>query len=129
MRFAWWNHFWSHSSPSPRRRAAGRRCRPRIEPLEDRCVLTALLALSTDNQLLAFDSSTPGTVQSTVPITGLQTGESILGIDFRPAAGQLYGLGSSNRLYTIDPTTGAATQVGTGTFAVPLSGTAFGFNF
>jgi hypothetical protein len=87
------------------------------------------VALSTNNQLLAFDSSSPGTIQTRGAITGLQTGESILGIDFRPSTGQLYGLGSSNRLYVISTSTGAATPVGTGTFAVPLSGTAFGFNF
>src|SRR5262249_38517330 len=46
-----------------------------------------------------------------------------------PGTGQLYGLGSSNRLYVIDPSTGAAAQVGTGTFAVPLSGTVFGIDF
>ena len=35
-------------------------------------------------------------------ITGLLGGETILGIDFRPATGALYGLGSTSRLYTID---------------------------
>lgn len=61
-------------------------------------------------------------------ITGLQGGETILGIDFRPANGTLYGLGSTSRLYTINPTTGAATQVGSAG-AFTLSGTSFGFDF
>jgi hypothetical protein len=61
-------------------------------------------------------------------ITGLQAGENILGIDFRPATGQLYALGSSSRLYTINLTTGAATQVGTAG-AFTLNGTSFGFDF
>ena len=61
-------------------------------------------------------------------ISGLAAGESILGIDFRPATGQLYALGSANRLYTINLATGAATQVGTdGLFT--LSGSSFGFDF
>jgi hypothetical protein len=56
-------------------------------------------------------------------------GEDLQGIDFRPANGQLYGLGSTSRLYRIDLTTGLATQVGASPFAVALSGTNFGFDF
>ena len=44
-----------------------------------------------------------------VAITGLQGGESLLGIDFRPADALLYGLGSSGRVYSINTATGAAT--------------------
>jgi hypothetical protein len=61
-------------------------------------------------------------------ITGLQPNERILGIDFRPATGELYGLGSSSRLYVIDTFSAEATQVGS-PFAVALSGTSFGFDF
>src|SRR5215831_14681465 len=111
MPFTWWNRLRSHSPPVPRAGAAGRRCRPGVEPLEDRRVLSTLVALSTNNQLLAFDSSAPGTIQGPLPIIGLQAGESVLGIDFRPSTGQLYALGSSNHLYVIDPKSGAATQV------------------
>src|SRR4029453_12592543 len=73
-------------------------------------------------------SSTPGTIFGALGITGLQAGETVLGIDFRPATGGLYALGSTSRLYTINPTTGAATQVGAAG-AFTLSGTAFGFDF
>jgi hypothetical protein len=127
--FTSWNRFFSHPSPRHRRRTPSRCRRLEIELLEDRRVLTPLVVLSTTNQLLAFDSSTPGTIQTVLPITGLPSGESIVGIDARPATGQLYGLGSGNHLYTINTTSGAVAQVGTGTFAVPLNGTAFGFNF
>lgn len=41
----------------------------------------------------------------------------------------MYGLGSGSRLYTINPNTGAATQVGSGQFSTLLSGTGFGFDF
>src|SRR5262245_38551892 len=129
MAFTWLNRFRSPESPSPRRGDPKRRCRPGLEQLEDRCVLSTVYALSMDNQLLTFDTSTPGTIQATRPVTGLQAGESMLGIDSRPLTGQLYGLGSTNRLYVIDPASGVATPVGTGTFAVPLRGMAFGFDF
>jgi cell division septation protein DedD len=77
--------------------------------------------------LTSFDSATPLT-QTSVAITGLQGGETIVGLDLRPATGQLYALGSSSRLYTISPATGAATQVGSAG-AFTLNGTSFGFDF
>jgi hypothetical protein len=65
------------------------------------------------------------------PITGLQPGENVLAIDFRPAApqGRLYGLGSTSRVYLIDPSTGIASAVGSGPFSPALSGSEFGFDF
>src|SRR5262249_46364643 len=87
-----------------------------------------LTGLTTTGKLVTFDSATPGTIDSSVAITGLQANENLLGIDRRPANGLLYGLGSTSRLYTIDTTTGMATQVGSAG-AFTLSGTAFGFDF
>lgn len=84
--------------------------------------------ITTANQLVKFNAARPNTFLANLPITGLQAGENILGIDFRPATGQLFALGSSNRLYTLDVLTGAATQVGTGG-GFTLSGTDFGFDF
>ncbi len=77
--------------------------------------------------LTSFDSATP-LVQTSVAITGLQAGEFVVGLDLRPATGQLYALGSTSRLYTISPATGVATQVGSAG-AFTLSGTDFGFDF
>ena len=37
------------------------------------------------------------------------TDEQVVGIDVRPATGELFALTDRARLYTIDPTTGAAT--------------------
>jgi hypothetical protein len=88
-----------------------------------------LFAATRTDELLQFNSATPSTITNTTQITGLQGGEAIDGLAVRPATGQLYALGSTSRLYTIDPATGAATQVGTGTFAIPLMGRAFGFSF
>ena len=88
----------------------------------------AQLAYGVDgsNNLVSFSLATPGTVSPT-PITGLVAGDTIVGIDFRPATGGLYALGSGSRLYTINTATGAATQVGSAG-AFTLSGTAFGFD-
>src|SRR4051794_34910530 len=77
--------------------------------------------------LVRFDSSTPNSA-TTVAVSGLQAAETLVGIDLRPANALLYGVGSTNRIYTINPLTGAATQVGAaGAFG--LSGTAFGTDF
>lgn len=83
-------------------------------------------AIAASTTLVSFDSSTPGTLTSSRSVTGLQPGESIVGIDFNQATGQLYGIGSTSRLYLISRVTGAAAQVGTGPFTPALSGTSFG---
>jgi hypothetical protein len=95
----------------------------------DRADAESLTGLTTTGNLVTFDSATPGTIGSSVAITGLQTGETLLGIDRRPANGLLYGLGSTSRIYTIDTTTGVATSVGTAPFSPALTGTSFGFDF
>jgi hypothetical protein len=59
---------------------------------------------SGQQQLIRFDSGSPNAVS----VVG-NTGVSLTGIDFRPANGVLYGYNGSF-LYTIDLTTGAATQ-------------------
>ncbi|MFD2286516.1 DUF4394 domain-containing protein [Pedobacter petrophilus] len=86
-------------------------------------------ALTSDSKLHLINAKNPTTVTSTVTISGLQTGETILGIDFRPATGQLYGLGSSSRLYVIDQKTGVARSISSAPFTPALSGTAAGFDF
>jgi len=64
-----------------------------------------LTGLTSTGNLVTFDSGTPGTIDSSLAITGLQGGETLLGIDRRPATGLLYGLGSTSRVYTIKPST------------------------
>jgi len=95
-----------------------------------------ILALAANNQLLQFSASAPGSIISATSVTGLKTGDSLAGIDYRPATGQLYALGvngASGRIYTINPVTGAATAVGT-PFTMPQSagvtvGKDYGFDF
>ena len=84
-------------------------------------------AVDGSNNLLIFNPLNPQPVSKT--ITGLQSGENILGLDMRPVNGQLYALGSSNRIYTINASSGAAAAVGTAAFTPALVGTSFGFDF
>src|SRR5262249_4614582 len=87
-----------------------------------------LTGLTSTGSLVTFDSATPGTISSSVAITGLQAGESLLGIDRRTANRLLYGRGSTGLLYTTTTTTGPATAVSAAPFSPALSGTAFGFD-
>lgn len=72
-------------------------------------VATTAIGLTNDNRLVSFDPRSPNTLSATVAITGLAGGESVLGIDVRPADGLLWALATGGKLYTIDPASGAAT--------------------
>jgi len=88
-----------------------------------------MFAVTVNNMLLNFNPGTPSVINSTRRITGLTQGENVVGIDFRPANGQLYALTSASRLYTINPSSGSATLVGAGPIATALNGASFGFDF
>lgn len=101
--------------------------------LRDVAVVPASLprafAVTGSNRLVSFRPGRPSALLSDAPITGLQSGESIVGIDFRPATGDLLALGSSSRLYQVDTTNGVATAIGSAPFTPALSGSAFGMDF
>ncbi|HEY0929840.1 MAG TPA: DUF4394 domain-containing protein [Gemmatimonas sp.] len=88
-----------------------------------------IYAVDGNNALMMFGAARPDLILRRVTIAGLQTGESVMGIDFGPVDGRLYALGSTSRLYTLDTLTGAATIVGTTAFTPALTGTSFGFDF
>src|SRR5688572_9064327 len=57
-----------------------------------------MIALTDRNSLLSFNPGQPGVINSTRFITGLAQGESVVGIDFRPASGQLFALTTASRI-------------------------------
>jgi len=87
----------------------------------------AIFGLTCANQLVLFGSGNPGTLARQVAISGMPTGAAMLGIDFA-GNGNLYGVGSDSRVYTIDTLTGAARAVG-GSFTPAASGEHFGLTF
>jgi hypothetical protein len=89
---------------------------------------TSFYALTATNELVLYRSGNPLKEVSAVMITGLAAGEKLLAIDFRPATGQLYGVSSASRIYTINVSTGMATPVG-GSFTPAISGSFVGFDF
>lgn len=108
--------FWNWFVPRHPKKAR-RPLRPQLqlESLEDRTVPATLVGLTTSQHLLTFDSASPTQFTQSPVISGLSTpGEVIRSIDSRPVSGVIYGLSSLNLLYTIDPSSAVATQVGTG---------------
>lgn len=91
----------------------------------------AELAFAIDSRsvLAMFDTNRPATALSLNVVRGLQPGETILGLDFRPANQRLYALSTHSRLYIIDHVTGQATPVHEAPFSPALDGVKFGFSF
>jgi hypothetical protein len=97
-----------------------------------------LFGLTADNRIVTFDSTNPGVTTSSGAIVGLGAGETLTGIDLRPANNVLYTLATSGNLYSIAKNAvGAgytATLVGpltnsVGGAPITLQGTRFGFDF
>jgi hypothetical protein len=92
------------------------------------------LMLTPGAQIISFDTGNPGPSASTIAVTGIPPDETLRGIDFRPADGQLYGwsvltgLEDTIRTYQIDPASGAATFVGKSVFKAEDVAAAFGFD-
>lgn len=80
------------------------------------------------NTLVTVNANAPGTIVSSVPITGLDPLTRVGGIDYRPATPRvLYAISNTGQLYTINTRTGAATKVGTPPTPT-ISGIGFDFN-
>jgi hypothetical protein len=70
--------------------------------------IATLWGLTSAGRLVSFSLQSPGTLASDTAVTGLQSGESLVAIDVRPADGLLYGLTNLGRLVPVDPRTGVA---------------------
>lgn len=73
--------------------------------------------------LFSFSLRSPNTITTPVAVTGLAMGDELLGIDVRPATGELYGFvrnGTDGKLYTIDPDSGEATLASELTNAITM---------
>ncbi|RXK86819.1 DUF4394 domain-containing protein [Filimonas effusa] len=88
-------------------------------------------SVSESGQLQIFNPSKSISVTNKT-IAGLGAGETVMGIDFRPVNGQLYGvavtIAGNARLYTFNLATGAAAAVGS-SFLLTAGTSAVGFDF
>jgi hypothetical protein len=87
-----------------------------------------LYATTDQNQLISFNARHPERLRTFRDITGLPTGVSLRGIDFRPLTGDLYGVGSDSIVYRVNPRTGIAVSEGPA-FMPALNGKSFGVDF
>ena len=93
------------------------------------------VALTKSGKLLCVDVRNPGKARSLGKVGNVDSGTSLVGIDFRPENGKLYGLGSNGAIYTVNVGDAKATKVASGLKnvagggAVALSGTSFGVDF
>lgn len=84
---------------------------PPVEPVPPAPPVVAAgdsVVLTASGKLASFNLDAPATLRTNVAVTGLQAGEVLLGIDFRPSDGNLYGVGNTVHIYTLDPNTGVA---------------------
>ncbi|MGD9832786.1 MAG: DUF4394 domain-containing protein [Piscinibacter sp.] len=84
-------------------------------------------AVTASGRLLSFNAGQPQKILASKPLAGLGSGDRLVGIDYRVAKGQLFGLGASGQLYRIDAATAAATAIGS-PVALP-EGREFGVDF
>lgn len=87
------------------------------------------VGLTLDNELIWFDVSTPGTIDGRMPVTGLMDGDILVGIDFRPATGDLSAIGEMSVVYSIDAETGEATATADAPVDPMLEDTRLGYDF
>jgi len=78
------------------------------------------------NDLVSFTAQAPNRILHTEPINGLAAAETIVGMDQRPATGQLYALTSSGRILVVNTVSGDTKAIGS---PITLTGNRFGFDF
>lgn len=66
------------------------------------------LILTSNGMISSIDRATPNKIVSNLKITGLESGDELVGIDYRPKDGKLYAVGLIGNLYTLNPNTGKA---------------------
>ena len=86
-----------------------------------------VIGLTSDQRLICFSESDPAGANNLGFISGLAGDTRLVGIDYRPATGDLYGLGNAGGVYTINPSTAQATF--RSQLNVALVGTSFGVDF
>jgi hypothetical protein len=86
-----------------------------------------VIGLTADQRLVRFRESLPQRARTIGRVIGLSGDTRLVGIDFRPATGELYGLGDNGGVYTVSPDTAVATFKAQ--LSVVLSGSSFGVDF
>ncbi len=88
----------------------------------------AVVGLTADGQLVCASDRKPEKARVMGTLSGYASGDAkLIGIDFRPQDGLLYGVGDGGGLYRVDTTSAMLTPIGK--LTVAPSGTKFGVDF
>lgn len=99
-----------------------------MEPPEGAPRKENAFAATAAGELIRFNAGQPSRVLSRVNIGGLDSGDRLVGIDFRMSRGVLFALSARGRLYTLDTASGKLSAVGPGV-ALAAGDQAVGFDF
>ena len=86
-----------------------------------------VVAVTADGRLIEFESNDPAHADTIGRIKGLVGDTAIVGIDYRPATGELIGLGDAGGIYAISDRNATTTKKSQ--LNVALTGTSFGVDF
>lgn len=86
------------------------------------------LALTSDNELFEFNVNSPGAIGDRLSIYGLESGENLKGVDYRPATNDVWAISDQSRIYEIDLGSGEAVSIG-GLLDPALEDVNLGFDF
>jgi hypothetical protein len=97
-----------------------------------RASAATIYAIDDSNNLFTFDNLTPQNITTGVFVTGLASNEHLINLDWgvnpdNTSQNVLYGIGSSYRVYSINPVTGVATPAAN-SFGF-VSGNSFGMDY
>lgn len=87
-----------------------------------------LVAINSSNQISVFNADSAGDAVFKT-IIGDALGESFIGIDLRPSNNLVYGITRSNKIYTLDASTGTSTFVANLGSAIIAGNKSYGFDF
>lgn len=105
---------------------------PDCESLEDRRLLSTVLGLSGGNRLVYFQTDAPQNILANFKLKGLARRDALVGIDVRPATGDVYGFSLQGLTYRINVQNSTATPIGPPLAAPPTGlreGSFFGVDF
>ena len=86
-----------------------------------------VVGLTSNQRLICFQEDDPRDAEKIGKVRGLNGDDRLVGIDYRPATGDLYGLGNNGGVYVVDDESAQVTL--RSRLSVPLDGTAFGVDF
>lgn len=98
-----------------------------IPPIATPITLGDTIAVTASNRVITFNRAAPDSISSSTAVLGLSSGETLVGIDIRPADRSIYAVSSQGRIFTLEANTGLLSLKST--LSTPLSGTQFGVDF